>query len=223
MPEEVNRVVTDHISTRLFCPTETAVRNLAGEGIAVGVDLVGDVMYDATVLALGRVGRAVLERHGLDGRGYVLATVHRAENTDDPARLGQIVSGLARLEQPVLWPIHPRTRARLGSLGAVNIIMTEPFGYLDMLSAERSARAIVTDSGGVQKEAYILGVPCVTVRDETEWVETVETGWNRLAGADADRIVELVEAPPPSVPRPPLFGDGRASERILELLERGVP
>ncbi|HEV8633841.1 MAG TPA: UDP-N-acetylglucosamine 2-epimerase (non-hydrolyzing) [Chloroflexota bacterium] len=223
MPEELNRVLTDHLSRRLFCPTETAVRNLAGEGITTGVDLVGDVMYDATAAALERAGPAVLDRHGLDGRTYVLATVHRAENTDDPARLEQIVRGLARLDRPVLWPLHPRTRARLGGLRAGNIIMTEPFGYLDMLSAERSASTIVTDSGGVQKEAYILGVPCVTVRDETEWVETVETGWNRLAGADADRIVALVGQPPPSGARPRLFGDGRASERVVELLERGAP
>jgi UDP-N-acetylglucosamine 2-epimerase len=223
MPEELNRVLTDHVSTLLFCPTETAIQNLAREGITAGVDLVGDVMYDATVAALDRVGRSVLDRHGLDGRVYVLATVHRAENTDDPGRLEQIVRGLAGLDRPVLWPVHPRTRTRLGSLRGGNIIMTEPFGYLDMLSAERSASTIVTDSGGVQKEAYILGVPCVTVRDETEWVETVETGWNRLAGADAERIVALANLPPPTGERPSLFGDGRASERIVALLERGAP
>jgi UDP-N-acetylglucosamine 2-epimerase len=223
MPEEVNRVLTDHVSTRLFCPTETAVRNLAREGITSGVDLVGDVMYDASLAALERTNGAVLERHGLNAGTYVLATVHRAENTDDPERLDQIVRGLAELGRPVLWPLHPRTRDRLGSFRPGNITMTEPFGYLDMLSAERSASTIVTDSGGVQKEAYILGVPCVTVRDETEWVETVETGWNSLAGADADRIVALANRPPPTGERPPLFGDGRAGDRIVALLERGPP
>ena len=223
MPEELNRQLTDHLSTRLFCPTWTAVDNLAAEGVRRGVDLVGDVMHDATLAALERTTRDVLDRHGLSAGSYVLATVHRAENTDDPARLGAILAGLARLDRPVLWPVHPRTRARLGGAVAGNIVITEPFGYLDMLAAERSSASIVTDSGGVQKEAYLLGVPCVTVRDETEWVETVDAGWNVLAGADADRIVALVDRPRPTAPRPPLFGDGRASERIVALLEQGAP
>jgi UDP-GlcNAc3NAcA epimerase len=224
MPEELNRLLTDHISTRLLCPTPAAVRNLAAEGMTHGVDLVGDVMYDATIAALARAGADdELARHGLRPGQYVLATIHRPENTDDAARLAGIVDSLSRLEQTVLWPVHPRTRARLPHPTPGNIVMTEPFGYLDMLAAERAAATIVTDSGGVQKEAYILGVPCVTVRDETEWVETVETGWNALAGADPDRIVALVRRGAPTGPRPPLFGDGHASERIVELLGAGVP
>jgi UDP-GlcNAc3NAcA epimerase len=223
MPEELNRLLTDHVSTRLFCPTPAAVDNLAAEGITGGVDLVGDVMYDAALAALARGGSDVLARHGLTAGGYVLATVHRAENTDDPSRLAAILAGLAQLELPVLWPVHPRALAHLPDPAPGNIVTAEPFGYLDMLTAERSAAAIVTDSGGVQKEAYILGVPCVTVRDETEWVETIESGWNALAGADPRRIVALVGRPRPTAPRPPLFGDGRASERIVALLERGAP
>jgi UDP-N-acetylglucosamine 2-epimerase len=220
MPEEVNRVLTDHVSDRLLCPTAGAVRNLAAEGIVRGVDEVGDVMADAARLALERLeGR----RPPLDlpPGGYYLATVHRAENTDDPARLAAILEGLGRLPLPVVWPLHPRTGKVLDRAAVPgNVRMTEPFGYLDSLAAQRSAAAVVTDSGGVQKEAYILGVPCVTLRDETEWVETIEAGWNRLAGADASKIVQMAQASP-SADRPPLYGDGHAAERIVALLEEG--
>jgi UDP-N-acetylglucosamine 2-epimerase len=220
MPEEVNRVLTDHVSDRLFCPTEAAVRNLSAEGIERGVDRVGDVMSDAVRLGLERLeGRP--HPVGVEARGYYLATVHRAENTDDPARLAAILDGLGRLPRPVLWPVHPRTRKVLDQAAVPsNVRVVEPFGYLDSLAAQRSAAAVVTDSGGVQKEAYILGVPCVTLRDETEWVETVEAGWNRLAGADASKISRMVETSPP-VERPSLYGDGHAAERIVALLEEG--
>jgi len=196
------------------------VRNLAAEGIVRGVERVGDVMYDAARLALERLDR---RRPPIDlpARGYYLATVHRAENTDDPARLAAILAGLGRLPLPVVWPLHPRTRKVLGPAAVPgNVRMTEPFGYLDSLAAQRSAAAVLTDSGGVQKEAYILGVPCVTLRDETEWVETIEAGWNRLAGADASKIVQMAQANPPA-DRPPLYGDGHAAERIVALLEEG--
>jgi UDP-N-acetylglucosamine 2-epimerase len=221
MPEELNRDLTDHLADLLLCPTEVAVANLAREGITRGVHLVGDVMHDATLAALDRLdGRpSPIEPLGLAAGGYYLATVHRAENTDDPARLDAILAGFARLDRPVLWPVHPRTRRVLADRPAPgNVCMVEPFGYLDMLAAQRSAAAILTDSGGVQKEAYILGIPCVTLRDETEWVETVEAGWNRLAGADAAKIVALASIATPRE-RPPLYGDGRASERIVALLE----
>jgi UDP-N-acetylglucosamine 2-epimerase len=220
MPEELNRVLTDHVSDRLLCPTEAAVRNLAAEGIVRGVERVGDVMSDAARLALERLdGRP--PPVDLPARGYYLATVHRAENTDDPARLAAILAGLGRLPLPVVWPLHPRTAKVLGPAALPgNVRMTEPFGYLDSLAAQRSAAAVLTDSGGVQKEAYILGVPCVTLRDETEWVETIEAGWNHLAGADAGKIVEMAQAKPPA-DRPPLYGDGHAAERIVALLEEG--
>jgi len=222
MPEELNRVMVDHISDLAFCPTAAAVANLEREGIARGVHLVGDVMQDATAAALDRLnGHA--PPLGLAPGSYYLVTVHRAENTDDPARLSSILSAFERMDRPVVWPVHPRTRAALGDGQAPgNVRMVEPFGYLDMLAAERSAAAILTDSGGVQKEAFILGVPCVTLRDETEWVETVEAGWNRLAGADTDKIVQMATEAPPRE-RPSLYGDGRAAERIVALLEKGTP
>jgi UDP-GlcNAc3NAcA epimerase len=220
MPEEINRVLTDHVSDRLFCPTDTAVRNLAAEGVTRGVHQVGDVMYDATRMALDRLaGRAAPV--DLPAGGYYLATVHRAENTDTPGRLDAILSAFGQLPLPVVWPVHPRTRKVLGDASVPgNVRMTEPFGYLDSLAAQRSAAAVLTDSGGVQKEAYILGVPCVTLREETEWVETVEAGWNRLAGADPGKIVPMARAIPPAE-RPLLYGDGHAAERIVALLEEG--
>lgn len=232
MPEEVNRVLADHVSTWLFCPTPVAVENLVREGITAGVHLVGDVMYDAVLLFAGQARQqsTLLDRLGLAPGGYVLATVHRAENTDDPARLAQVVAGLAELALPVLWPVHPRTRGALAArpdlqrtLAASTVRPTEPLSYLDMLQAEHNARLILTDSGGVQKEAYWLGIPCVTLRDETEWVETLADGWNRLAGASATAIREAVAAvlaSPPAAPRGKLHGDGAAAAAIVQHLTR---
>jgi UDP-GlcNAc3NAcA epimerase len=225
MPEEHNRVLTDHMADLLFCPTQTAVDNLAREGITRGVHNVGDVMYDALVFATERVRSCsnVLARLGLAERSYLLATVHRAENADDAARLRSILDSFLNLDEPIIFPIHPRTHRKLAELGerfnlqlaACNLKLIEPLGYLDMVSLEQSARMILTDSGGIQKEAYWLGIPCVTLRDETEWVETVEAGWNILVGADAARITQAVRSFTLPTARPMLYGDGQTAERIV--------
>lgn len=197
MPEEINRVLTDHISDLLFCPTQTAVENLEREGITKGVHLVGDVMYDSVLynVQLAEKRSEILERLHLQPKGYALATVHRAENTDHPERLRSIFQALETIAAdglPVVVPLHPRTRKRLSALNLPfnRLQIIEPVSYLEMLLLEKSAKIILTDSGGVQKEAFFFKVPCVTVRDETEWVETVELGWNVLVGCDPERIVE---------------------------------
>lgn len=219
MPEEVNRVVADHLSTLLLCPNATAQRNLAAEGVVQGVHVVGDVMADALLDALARVDCSrVLDRHDLIPRGYLLATVHRAENTDDPVRLRAILGAFADIGRPILFPVHPRTQRAMSGAGLEtpdNVRVCQPLGYIDLLRALRDADCVLTDSGGLQKEAFWLGVPCVTLRDETEWVETVETGWNRLAGADRERIVSAVTAH-----RPSAGADGpvRAADNCVELL-----
>ena len=231
MPEEINRVVADHLSTLLLCPSETAAANLAAEGVVRGVHVVGDVMYDAVLhfAAVARERSAALRRLGLARRGYLLATVHRAENTDDPRRLGEILKAFGELGEAVVFPLHPRTAGVLSGRGGAgvpdNVRLVEPVGYLDMLVLEENARAILTDSGGVQKEAYWLGVPCVTLRDETEWVETVEAGGNVLTGADARRIVEAVARVPAmaAAERPPLYGDGRTAARCVRAMEESRP
>lgn len=226
-PEEINRVLTDRISDALFCPTTTAVANLRREGITSGVEQVGDVMYDASLFyrQRARATSRVLETHRLEPQRFVLSTVHRAENTDDPARLGEILAGLAAVAQdvPVVLALHPRTRKLIAEhglserLGSAKVI--DPVPYLDMIRLEESARVIVTDSGGVQKEAYFFRVPCVTLREETEWVETVETGWNRLSVADANRIASAVrEARAPQNPTTELYGDGDAAGKIAAFL-----
>jgi len=228
MPEELNRVVADHLSDILLCPSRTAVENLRAEGLTRGVHLVGDVMYDAVLQFTERAEErsTILKNLELESKGYLLATVHRAENTDDPARLQSIIEAFSEIEEPVVFPIHPRTRKIIAeqagdeSALADNVRAIDAVGYLDMLMLERHARMILTDSGGVQKEAYWLGVPCVTLREETEWVETVEAGWNRLVGADAKRIVEAVKLTQPlEEARVPLYGDGQVAERCLRVLE----
>ena len=220
MPEEINRIVTDRLSDLLFCPTATAVENLRLEGIEDGVHLTGDVMLDATLLFADVADKQVdLEAlTGPDDAPYYVATVHRAENTDDPVRLRQILEGLGRLDGPVVLPLHPRTRGRLDGVAVPgNIRLIEPVGYLAMLALVKRARAVLTDSGGLQKEALWLGVPCVTLRDETEWVETLAGGWNQVVGADPDRIVEAVARRP----RPPIpsISEPGAARRIAEILK----
>lgn len=225
MPEEINRVLTDHVSDLLLCPSVTAVENLAREGIFRGVALVGDVMADALRLAVERADDSVLESSGVQPGSYALVTVHRAENTDDPLRLQGILTGLTLLDMPVIFPAHPRARRAIAALGwgpPAHVRLIEPVGYLGMVALMRGARVVLTDSGGVQKEAYWLGIPCVTLRDETEWVETVTCGWNTLAGADPGRIVAAARQPYPAAPRPPLYGDGYAAERCVAALERGL-
>jgi UDP-GlcNAc3NAcA epimerase len=219
MPEEINRVVTDHLSDLLLCPTEAAVSNLAREGIDRGVHLVGDVMYDAFLFNLeaARQRDGVVKELGLAPGGFALATIHRAENADDRERLRSILDGIDRAGMDVILPLHPRTRARIESMPA-RIRVLDPVGYLDMLALEDAAAVIVTDSGGVQKEAYFLGKPCVTLRVRTEWIETVEAGWNALVDADPDQIAEAIRTFRPKGVRPNLYGDGHASEKISRLL-----
>lgn len=186
MPEEINRVMADHLSELLLSPTQTGVINLHAEGITKGVHHVGDVMYDITLTAVERArGQStILTREGLTQGGYRVATVHRAENTDDPARFERILAWLERAAQdaPVVMPVHPRTRKLLEASGRVlaNVKMLPPLGYLDMAWLVNQSAGVITDSGGLQKEAYFHRVPCTTLRDETEWVETIEAGWNRL-------------------------------------------
>ena len=225
MPEEQNRVVTDHLSAILFCPTETAVRNLGAEGITRGVHLVGDVMLEALVdaAARGRSESTVLERLGLTDRGYALATVHRAENTNDPARLAGVLGALNTIDERVVFPMHPRTRQAAAGTGwtpAAHVLVVEPMGYLDMVRLEASARVVLTDSGGVQKEAYWLGVPCVTLRDETEWVETLGGGRNVLAGSDPRAIVAAARAAGEARPASVLAGDGPSRRIAAVITER---
>ena len=219
MPEEINRVVTDRLAAVLCCPTETSVRNLAAEGIVEGVHLTGDVMLDATRFFAEAAGRrAPLSSVTTHGPGaYYAATVHRAGNTDDPERLAGIFEGLGRLDAPVVVPLHPRTRDRLAGISVPeNVEITDPLSYLRMLTLVRSARAVLTDSGGLQKESLWLGVPCITLREETEWVETLEGGWNRLAGADPARIAEAARMRP-ETPAPEA-GEPGAAARIAALL-----
>jgi UDP-N-acetylglucosamine 2-epimerase len=226
MPEEVNRIVADHTAQLLLCPSQAAMDNLAREGIQVGARLVGDVMADALIFAVecARTRTDILTTLNLHELEYYLATVHRAENTDDPARLGAILHALDEIEAPVIFPVHPRTQAAMErfALRPRRVRLIAPLGYLDMARLESAAHMILTDSGGVQKEAYWLGVPCVTLREETEWVETVALGWNRLAGADKARILDAARDFPMPGERPQLYGDGRSSERCVAALEQAA-
>ena len=229
MPEEVNRVLTDHCSDLLFCPTATAVANLTAEGVTAGVRLTGDVMADALQqsLPLARERSTALVDLGLSPKGYFLATVHRASNTDDPVALRAIMEAFSRLDAPVVFPVHPRTQkmfAEYGIAPAANVRVVEPLPYFDMLALLSGARAVLTDSGGVQKEAYILEVPCVTLRENTEWVETLEDGWNVLVGADTNRIVAEAEKVAGSPRRHSArFGDGHAAERTAAIIAEYQP
>jgi UDP-GlcNAc3NAcA epimerase len=228
MPEEINRVLTDHVSRWLFCPTAAAVENLKLEGIAdARVSLVGDVMYDVSMMARERAG--AVTRFGVEPSQYVLATIHRAENTDNAARLAAVFDGLSAVAQrvPVVLPLHPRTRgvlARSGrAAGHAQLRLIDPVGYLDMVGLERHARLVVTDSGGVQKEAFFHRVPCVTLRDETEWVELVQLGWNRLVpptSVDAvrDGVLRALDGGPGQTPPADLYGGGHAAQRIVDAL-----
>jgi UDP-GlcNAc3NAcA epimerase len=221
MPEELNRVVTDHLSTALFCPSDVARGHLAREGIVNGVHVIGDVMFDAVAHFVGDMADSrdsLLNTLRLESRAYFLATIHRAENTDDEARLRAIESAFESLPMPVLFPVHPRTRGRLSPRLGSNVRVIEPVGYIDSLLLQRHAAAVLTDSGGIQKEAYWLGVPCVTLRDETEWTETVAEGWNVVVGADRDAIISAVmNVRRPNTPRV-AYGHAGASMRIAQIL-----
>jgi UDP-N-acetylglucosamine 2-epimerase len=224
MPEEVNRVLTDHLAELLLCASPTAVANLERENAAGRIELVGDVMVDVALLFQPRAQAddGPLRQADVRPGEYVLATAHRAGNVDDPARLGLLVDLLLAVEPPVVLPLHPRTRARLEAAGllgrlAAGVELLAPQGYLDFTSLLVHAAAVLTDSGGVQKEAYLAGVPCVTLRDTTEWTETVDAGWNVLVDLDRDAALAALARTPP-VARPELYGDGRAGERVVSSL-----
>ena len=230
MPEEINRILTDHISDILFCPTETAVTNLCNEGIVKGVYNVGDVMYDAANFFgdIAEEKSKIMHLYNLMPERYALATVHRAENTDDDITLSNIMEGLSsigRTYYPVIFPLHPRTRKALKRIGYSlskgktrdNITFLEPVSFLDMIMLEKSAKFILTDSGGVQKEAYFHGVPCITLRKETEWTETVESGWNQLVGSDVANIMMAVNCAKKGK-EIRLYGDGNAGQKIIQCL-----
>jgi UDP-GlcNAc3NAcA epimerase len=222
MPEELNRMLVDRLSTLLFCPTENAETNLKREGIVGGVRVVGDVMLDANLrlAPIARERSGALEETGVEPGAYVLATLHREANARQPV-LGRIVHALGLLGEPVVFPVHPRTRAALAAAGielADNVRALPPLGYLDFAALASQARVILTDSGGVQKEAYWYEVPCVTLRENTEWVETVETGWNRLAGSDPEVIVQAARDATQPSQHPPLYGDGHAADSIADLV-----
>ncbi|MDZ4177864.1 MAG: UDP-N-acetylglucosamine 2-epimerase (non-hydrolyzing) [Coriobacteriia bacterium] len=227
MPEEINRVVTDHISDVLLCPTPAAVDHLAREGITQGVHLVGDVMLDtARLFAEETDASEALSRFGLAEDGFYLATVHRAATSDDAESLASVIAAFDALDHPVVWALHPRTRKNLEAFGldravadAPNVRAIDPLGYGDTIALLRSSAGLLTDSGGMQKEAYFFGVPCVTLREETEWTETVETGWNVLVGTDRTRIVGAVAAMSRPSARPELYGDGYAAQAVVKILE----
>ncbi|MCX5801652.1 MAG: UDP-N-acetylglucosamine 2-epimerase (non-hydrolyzing) [Candidatus Eisenbacteria bacterium] len=229
MPEEVNRVIADRLSRILFVPTETAVRNLAHEGISEGVHLVGDVMVDALKehIDVAASRSRVLQDLGLEPGEYIVATVHRAANTDVFENLSRIVEILMAAPRKVVFPVHPRTREALRRADlekklaeSRNVLSVSPLGYLDMLFLQKNADAVLTDSGGMQKEAYLLGVRCITLREETEWVETVEDGWNKLVGSDVGDALEALRGFMPASRRSDRFGKGDASVKIASILGR---
>jgi UDP-GlcNAc3NAcA epimerase len=230
MPEEINRVVTDHIASLLLCPTPAAVVNLKAEGITSGVELVGDVMLDTALYHSDTwAAETVLREFDVEAGGFYLATVHRAANTDSAERLSAIVDALTALHLPVVWPIHPRTQKMLATFGLESHVLARgdvravtPLSYRETVALLRNAAGLLTDSGGMQKEAYFFSVPCVTLREETEWVETVDAGWNTLVGADTEAIAAAALAAARPAAHPDLYGDGHAAEKIVAALERHV-
>jgi UDP-GlcNAc3NAcA epimerase len=226
MPEELNRVLTDHLAALLLCASDTARANLKAESVAGRVVLVGDVMVDVAIRRLpsARTDSRTLRSHGLEAGSYLLITAHRAGNVDDPDRLRALVELVKALPMPALFAVHPRTDACLRDTGLLQelerldgLTLTEPLGYMEFSALACQARAILTDSGGVQKEAYLAGVPCVTLRANTEWVETVDAGWNTLVDLDADAALAALERPLPAQ-RGALYGDGHAAERCVQAI-----
>jgi UDP-N-acetylglucosamine 2-epimerase (non-hydrolysing)/UDP-GlcNAc3NAcA epimerase len=223
MPEELNRVLTDHASSLLLCSAEAAAATLRAEQVVGEVEVVGDVMVDVFEMLAPRADESILENLGVESGGYVLATAHRAGNVDVVERLRALVDVLTAMPVPVVLPLHPRTRTRLEAAGLLDsldgVILAPPLGYLEFMGLLVRARAVLTDSGGVQKEAYLAGVPCITLRSTTEWRETVEAGWNVLVDLDVEAARAALERSVP-VARPPLYGDGRAGERVVDALVR---
>jgi len=239
MPEEINRIVADHVSDLLLCPTQAAVDQLAREGVTRNVQFTGDVMLDATKMfcAAASEHSRLLEDMRIAPKGFMLTTIHRAENTDSLERMHNLVTMLCRLERPTVFSMHPRLRHKLQQqpeyqslnrqlVAATHVRIVNPLPYVDMLRLETNARLVLTDSGGVQKEAYFVGTPCLTLRDETEWTETLQGGWNRVVGTSPEKILPLVEslwsangASPTGRPMLAAFGNGRASDRIVQILQ----
>jgi len=226
MSEEINRILTDHISDILFCPTGGAVQALSQEGITEGVHMVGDVMYDALLYHLPQARNSkILEQLNLQKGEYALATVHRAANTDNPKNMQALLAAFGMLSTPIVLPLHPRTQKLLAEFGfsvPPNVSQVEPVGYLDILALEENANCVLTDSGGMQKEAYWLGVRCITLRNETEWVETVDAGWNTLVGVDLEMICNTFDTWSPKGKRPPIYVDGHAAEVIRDIIARNI-
>jgi len=225
MPEEQNRILTDHISELLFVPTVSAEKNLKNEGVTKGVYNVGDVMFDAVLnfKVLAEAKSSILEELGIAKNEYILTTIHRAENTNDINRLKNIIEALNESNKVVVLPLHPRTKKYIESYGlkfSDKIKVIEPIGYLEMVCLEMNAEKIVTDSGGVQKEAFFMGKPCVTMRDETEWVETVENGWNVIVGTDKNKIMDGIMNFYPSTEQQKIFGSGNSAELILNTINQ---
>jgi UDP-GlcNAc3NAcA epimerase len=230
MPEELNRVLTDHAASLLLCSSEAAAENLRAERIAGRVEVVGDVMVDVALLLGPRAAARteVLDAYGVEAGRFLLVTAHRAGNVDDPARLERLVALLEALPAPAVLPLHPRTATRLEASGlrarldaAPHLRLAPPLGYLEFTALLHHAQAVLTDSGGVQKEAYLAGVPCVTMRSTTEWTETVDAGWNVLVDLDAEAALVALQRQPPTE-RPQLYGDGRAGERVVAALRMGA-
>lgn len=228
MPEEINRVVTDHLSDRLYCPTENARIQAAREGLIDGVEVVGDVMYDVVLHVRPRIDehcRTLLAELDVAPGGYLAATIHRPANTDDPVAMSRIAQALGEQPLPVIFPMHPRTRNLLAQSNLswpTQVHVVEPLGHLDMLSLAKGARFVVTDSGGLQKEAFLLGTPCITLRNETEWPETLDGGWNVLVGSDASAIVAALTRPQPEPLIHNPYGTGDAAMRIVDSLNKWI-
>ncbi|GAB6168152.1 UDP-N-acetylglucosamine 2-epimerase (non-hydrolyzing) [Clostridium carnis] len=225
MPEEQNRILTDNISKLLLVPTEDAEKNLENEGIRDGVHNIGDVMYDAVLMfkELAKNKENLLEDLGLKKGEYILTTIHRAENTNSIERLKNIIEALNESGEKIVLPLHPRTKKFISDYGLSfnsNIKVIDPIGYLEMLMLEENSKKIVTDSGGVQKEAYFVSKPCITMRDETEWVETVENGWNVIVGTDKNKILDAIKNFTPKDEKPNIFGDGNAAVKVKELISK---
>lgn len=231
VPEEVNRILTDHISTFLFAPTQTAVDNLKREGVKEGVYLTGDVMLDSFVYfsKVAQRNSKILGKLNLRKGEYLLATIHRARNTEIKENLSNLVSAFISINERIVFPVHPRTEKYLKRYGlysklkdAPNIMLVQPVGYLDSIILTRNARRVLTDSGGLQKEAYFSKVPCITLDEATGWPETVADGWNTLVGSDKDKIIEAVSHLQPEGRQRDVFGDGKAAEKIVEIIDGGL-
>lgn len=223
MPEEQNRILTDHISDLLLVPTEDAIKNLTNEGIKKGIHNVGDVMYDAVLMfkEIAKSKSGLLKELDVNSGEYILTTIHRAENTNDINRLRNMIEALNESGEKIILPLHPRTKKFIEGYGLnfnENIKVIDPIGYLEMLMLEENSKMIVTDSGGVQKEAYFMGKPCITMRDETEWVETVACGWNVVVGTDKNKILDNIRNFKPTSMQQAIFGDGNAAQKILNII-----